>query len=114
MKNQAEKILELAELKGVSDNFFFANTFKNYLRQLKYLDELDATLEEDGVKVKKEYVKGRQNVYSHPALADFMRTNDSSCKSVSTMLKIIKQFGAEKDKEDDDALMDIINGDFDE
>ena len=109
MNKQAKEILKIAEDSGVKDNFFFANTFKNYLRQLDYLDQLHASLEEDGLKVTKEYVKGRQNLYSHPALSDFNRTNDSANKTVATLLKIIKAFG--ETKEDDyDPLMDIING----
>ena len=110
MDKRAKEILKMAELNGVKDNFFFENTFKNYLRQLEYLDELDASLKEDGVKVTKEYVKGRQNVYSHPALADFNRTNDSANKSVSTLIKIIKSFGNGADDDSDDPLASILNG----
>ena len=110
MEKQASEILKMAEAHGVKDNFFFANTFKNYLRQLDYLDELDKSLKEDGVKVTKEYVKGRQNVYSHPALSDFNRTNDSANKSVATLIKIIKAFGEGADDNESDPLMDIING----
>jgi len=114
MKKKAKEILELAEAAGVQDNFFFVNTFKNYLRQLDYLDELDKCLQDDGMSVTKEYVKGRKNIYAHPALNNFNRTNDSANKTVSTLLKIIKTFGAEQSKEDYDPLMEIINGDSDD
>ena len=110
MNKQAKEILKIAEAQGVKDNFFFVNTFKNYLRQLEYLDQLDKSLQEDGVKVTKEYVKGRKNLYSHPALSDFNRTNDSANKSVATLIKIIKAFGNGEEETETDPLLDILNG----
>ena len=109
VNKQAKEILKFAEENGVQDNFLFANTFKNYLRQLDILDQLSASLEEDGLNVKKEYVKGRQNLYTHPALPNFNNTMNSASKTVGTLLKIIKTFGETKEEEYD-PLMDIING----
>lgn len=72
-------------------------------------------MKEDGVLVTKEYVKGRKNLYSHPAVAEYNRTTDSANKTVSTLMKIIKSFNAEETSEDDaDPLMKLINGDDDE
>lgn len=107
--NKAEHILELAEEHGVQNNYFFTKTFKNYQFQLEILDKLEAAINEDGILVTKEYVKGRKNVYSHPAISDFNRTVDSSNKTVSTLMKIIKTFG-EGTGDEEDPLAELING----
>ena len=94
-----------------SKNFFFITAFKRYMVQLKILNELEATLKEDGMIVTKEYVKGRKNVYSHPAIQDFNRTTDSANKTVATLMKIIRNFnGDELPEDEEDPLMRIING----
>ena len=111
-KNYDDKsthIMELAEANGVSNNYFFIQTFKNYQFQLEILDKLEHAINDDGILVTKEYVKGRKNVYSHPAISDFNRTVDSSNKTVSTLMKIIKTFG-DGAAEEEDPLNDLING----
>ena len=111
INEQAEEILKIAETFGVSKNFFFITAFKRYMVQLKILNELEATLKEDGMIVTKEYVKGRKNVYSHPAIQDFNRTTDSANKTVATLIKIIRNFnGDELPEDEEDPLMRIING----
>lgn len=110
LREQAEEIKKIAEERGVQSNFFFMTTFDRYLVQLDILDNLKESIEEYGMTVKKEYVKGRKNVYSNPAIADFNRTTDSANKTVATLMRIIKNFGADEEKEETDPLMSIING----
>ncbi len=111
INEQAEEILKIAETFGVSKNFFFITAFKRYMVQLKILNELESTLKEDGMLVTKEYVKGRKNVYSHPAIQDFNRTTDSANKTVATLMKIIRNFNADEGAEvEEDPLLRIING----
>ena len=115
LNEQAKEILRIAEEAGVQSNFFFLTTFKRYQVQLNILNELEENMKEDGVLVTKEYVKGRKNLYSHPAVAEYNRTTDSANKTVSTLMKIIKSFNEEEASEDDaDPLMKLINGDDDE
>ena len=89
LNEQAQEILRIAEQHGVEQNFFFLTTFKRYQVQLQILNDLEKTIKEDGILVTKEYVKGRKNVYSHPAISDYNRTTDSANKNVSTLMKII-------------------------
>lgn len=111
VNEQAEEILQKAEAFGVDKNFFFITTFKRYMVQLKILNELEKSIKEDGVLVTKEYVKGRKNVYSHPAIQDFNRTTDSANKTVSTLMKIISRFSGDDDSgSDEDPLLQLING----
>jgi len=110
LNEQAQEIIRIAEEKGVQSNFFFLTTFKRYQVQLKILSELEAAMKEDGVLVTKEYVKGRANVYSHPAVNDYNRTTDSANKTVSTLMKIIRDFNVDDQAEDEDPLLKIIQG----
>jgi predicted secreted Zn-dependent protease len=86
---QAAKILEAAQKSGVEQNFLFVTTFKRYQVQLKMLSELEREIADSGTMVTKEYVKGRQNVYSHPAVTAYNRTADSANRTASTLMKII-------------------------
>lgn len=111
LNEQADEILQKAEAFGVDKNFFFITTFRRYMVQLKILNELEASIKNDGVLVTKEYVKGRKNVYSHPAIQDFNRTTDSANKTVSTLMKIISRFSGDDDSgSDEDPLLQLING----
>ena len=112
LNQQAQEIVRIAEESGVQSNFFFLTTFKRYQVQLSILAELEKSLKEDGMQVEKEYVKGRKNVYSNPAVADYNKTTDSANKTVATLMKILKNYGVSEEKEDadDDPLLRIING----
>ena len=110
MTEQAEEILKVAESYNVDKNFFFVTTFKRYMVQIKILNELELSIKEDGVLVTKEYVKGRKNVYSHPAIQDYNRTTDSANKTVATLMRIIKNFSGEDGETSADPLLEIING----
>ena len=109
LREQEKEIIKLAEENGVQSNYFFVTTFQRYLVQLKILDELEKSIKDDGILVEKEYVKGRKNVYSHPAISDYNRTTDSANKTVSTLMKIIKSFD-DGSSEEEDPLMAAING----
>ena len=110
LNEQAQEIIRIAEESGVQSNFFFLTTFKRYQVQLNILAELEKSLKDEGMIVSKEYVKGRKNLYSNPAVAEYNRTTDSANKTVSTLMKIIKNFNVEESTEDVDPLLKIING----
>ena len=110
LEQQAKEIIKLAEETGIQSNYFFVTTFDRYQTQLKILEELKKAIENEGLLVTKEYVKGRKNVYSNPAISDFNRTTDSANKTVATLMRIIKNFGNEADKAESDPLMEMING----
>lgn len=111
---QANEILKIAEARGVQTNFFFVTTFKRYLVQIKILDDLNENIKNEGLTVKKEYVKGRKNLYSNPAVAEFNKTTDSANKTVATLIKIIRGFNTGETTEEEDPLLKIINGGDDE
>ena len=111
LNKQANEILRIAEESGAQSNFFFVTTFKRYQVQLKILEDLEKSLKEHGMQVTKEYVKGRGNIYSNPAIADYNRTTDSANKTVATLMRILKNYGVDDGTQDEvDPLMSIING----
>lgn len=97
LQEQAEKILAQAEEKGVASNFFFVTTFKRYQVQMQILSELEKAIKEDGATVEKEYVKGRKNIYTNPAITEYNKTATASNGTVSTLINIIKSLSEEKE-----------------
>ena len=108
LQEQANEVLAKAEEKGVQTNFFFVTTFKRYQVQMKILSDLEKEINEIGATVSKEYVKGRKNLYTNPAVSEYNKTADSCHKTASTLMKIIKTLGVEN-ANDSDPLMDMLN-----
>lgn len=112
LQQQANEILQQAEQKGVSTNFFFVTTFKRYQVQMKIMAELEKAMAEDGAMVEKEYVKGRKNLYTNPAITEYNKTATAANGTVSTLLNIVKSVdlggGAASDPFAD--LLKEING----
>lgn len=112
LNEQAQEIIRIAEESGVQSNFFFITTFKRYQVQLNMLTELEKKMKDDGMLVTKEYVKGRKNLYSNPALKEYNTTTDSANRTVSTLMKIIKNYNVDDGEEEteEDPLLKAING----
>lgn len=110
LKKQAEEIIRIAKESGVQSNYFFMTTFERYQVQLEMLDKLKEQLKEEGLTVKKEYVKGRKNIYESPLLRSYNSTTDSANKTVATLMKIIRNFNVNDTSEEEDPLLAIING----
>jgi DNA helicase TIP49 (TBP-interacting protein) len=110
LNEQAEKILAIAEEYGVNSNFLFINTFKTYLVQIQILQDLEEAMKKDGAITTKEYVKGRENIYVHPAIKEYNNTVNSANKTVSTLMKIIKGSKEEDNGDEEDPLLRALNG----
>lgn len=112
LEAQANKILDIAEHYGAQGNFMFVTTFKRYLVQINILSELEKTISEDGMLVTKEYVKGRGNVYTHPAIGEYNKTATAANHTAQTLIRILKELAADRDEEGDDPLLKIMAGEF--
>ncbi len=109
LNEQAKEILRIAQEHGVEQNFFFITTFKRYQVQINILNELEKKINEDGALVTKEYVKGRENVYTHPAIGEYNKTSTSANQTVATLIKIIKSLrNDEGSVETDDELLQAL------
>ncbi len=90
LQEQANEILEQAQERGVSSNFFFVTTFKRYEVQMRILADLEEAIKEHGATVTKEYVKGRQNLVANPAITEYNKTATAANGTVATLINIIK------------------------
>jgi hypothetical protein len=109
LAEQAQEILRIAEQHGVEQNFFFITTFKRYQVQINILNDLEKSIKADGTLVTKEYVKGRGNVYTHPAITEYNRTSTAANQTVQTLMKIITTLRDEGDDSADE-LIAFIRG----
>ena len=96
LQEQVNSILEKAEQRGVSTNFFFTTTFKRYQVQMATLSKLEEAIRQEGPTVTKEYVRGRGNIYINPAVAAYNQTTIAANGTVATLIKIIEGFADEK------------------
>ncbi len=106
IQEQVNKILEQAQEKGVSTNFFFVTTFKRYQVQMRILSDLEKAIEEYGATVTKEYVKGRQNLTANPAITEYNKTSTAANGTVATLINIVKSLSDES--ESMDALAEFL------
>jgi hypothetical protein len=96
LQEQVDVLLERAEEKGVSQNFFFRTTFKRYQVQMRILSDLEKAIAEYGATVTKEYVKGRQNLVANPAITEYNKTATAANGTVSTLINIMKSLSEEE------------------
>ena len=109
LNEQAKEIIRIAEKYGVEQNFLFITTFKRYQVQLNILNELEKKIKEDGALVTKEYVKGRGNLYTHPAIGEYNKTSQGANNTVTTLIKILKGFSnGDEDGEGEDELLSAL------
>ena len=99
LQEQANEILRRATEKGVSGNFFFATTFKRYQVQMAILVSLEHEIKETGTTITKTYVKGRENLCTNPAIAEYNKTATAANSTVATLIQIIEKLSEEQVKE---------------
>lgn len=95
MQEQVDQILLEAENAGLRENFLFKTTFQRYLKLMNYLRQLEMAIEKEGVCVEKQYVKGRPNIYTNPALTSYNTTVASANATVKTLVHIVDAFKGE-------------------
>ena len=112
LEQQAQKILEIAKTYGVESNYLFSTTFDRYQTQLRILSSLKEQIETGGTECKKEYVKGRVNVYAAPAVKEYNAMCSAADRTVKTLMAIIKAF-KKSDKDAEDPLLSALKGNRD-
>lgn len=114
LNEQAQEILRIAAQHGVEQNFFFITTFKRYQVQIQILNDLEKTIKAEGNTVTKEYVKGRKNVYTHPAISEYNKTSTAANQTVQTLMKIVTTMRDDDDTDGEggggDELMAFLRG----
>lgn len=111
LQEQADEILRIAEEYGVEQNFFFLTTFKRYQVQINILTSLEKKIKEDGALVTKEYVKGRENIYTHPAISEYNKTATAANQTVTTLMKIVTTLRDDAENNAGSEIVAFLRGD---
>jgi hypothetical protein len=101
---QAREILERATAKGVEHSFMFVTAFKRYQELISHLQKLQESIKEDGMLVKKEYVKGRANIYVNPAVNAYNATSAAADRTAQLLMRYIVQPLKDENEDDGDAF----------
>lgn len=64
------------------------------------LKNLENEIKRYGTTVKKEYVKGRENLVANPAITEYNKTATAANGTVSTLINILKTLSNEADSVD--------------
>lgn len=101
MNEQAKVILEKAREKGIEHTFMFTTTFQRYVELISRLAELQRAIKRDGCLVTKEYVKGRGNIYVHPAINAYNATAAQANNTATILMRFIVQPLSDSDDKDE-------------
>lgn len=82
VKDLAKGILEEATKIGLDKDSSFLTSYHLLEVQIEMLDALEKSFREDGATTTKEYVKGRENIYVHPAVDKYTKTSDSAFNKI--------------------------------
>ena len=63
------------------------------------LYRLEKEINETGTTITKTYVKGRENLCTNPAIAEYNKTSTAANSTVSTLIQIIEKLSEEQVKE---------------
>ena len=104
IKETAKDILKEATDRGLNDDASFMTSYHLLEVQIEMLDELEKSFKEDGATTTKEYVKGRENIYIHPAVDKYTKTSDSAFNKILKLREMINKEVNDNDEFDDDEL----------
>lgn len=91
IKELAKGILAEAVKNGFDDNPSFLTSYHLLEVQIEMLDELEKAFKEDGTTITKEYVKGRENIYIHPAVDKYTKTSDSAFNKILKLKEMMEK-----------------------
>lgn len=92
LEHLRDALLDEAELKGVSENYFFKTTFERYEMQLEIMKRLKEEIENSKLIVTKKYGT-KENEYINPAITEYNKTASVANGTVTTLVKILSNSG---------------------
>lgn len=113
LEEKGKKILEAAKKFEFEDNYFFVSTFRRYQTQLKILSQLKAEIDNGETLIKKEYVKGRENLCINPCITEYNKTVTAANQTALTLVKLLetaKENSDSGDNDDTDPLEKLLGG----
>ena len=104
VKDLAKGILEEAKENGLGQDASFLTSYHLLEVQIEMLDALEKSFKEDGATTTKEYVKGRENIYVHPAVDKYTKTSDSAFNKIVKLKEMIDKSTNPEGEFDPDSL----------
>ena len=96
-----DEIKTFATENGVEDCYLLKTTLSRYEEQTKIADMLKRCIDEHGEYLKKEYVKGRENLVLNPAIGEYNRTSNAINQTGNALIKIITAIQKETEEIED-------------
>lgn len=90
VKEMAKGIYDQAQKCGLEKDACFQTSYHLLEVQIEMLDALEKSFKEDGATTTKEYVKGRENIYVHPAVDKYTKTSDSAFNKILKIKEMIE------------------------
>ena len=100
------KLLKFGKAFDVDKDEDFKAAAMTYAEEAELIAKMRTALEEDGMTVTKEYVKGRENVCIHPLVQEIPKHVDCANRTLGIMGDIIVKRG-KKRVEGEDALSEF-------
>ena len=100
------KLLAFGKIFEVDKDEDYKAAAMTYAEEVKLIAQMRTQLEEDGMTVEKEYVKGRANVCVHPLVQEIPKHVDSANRTLSLINDIIVKRGKAR-PEGSDALSEF-------
>ena len=100
------KLLKFGKIFEVDRDEDFKAAAMTYAEEAELIAKMRSQLEDDGMTVEKEYVKGRQNVCIHPLVQEIPKHVDCANRTLGILGDIIVKRGKKK-PESDDALAEF-------
>ena len=75
------------------------NDYINSEDVIENVYELENEIQRTGATITKTYVKGRENLCTNPAIAEYNKTSTAANSTVSTLIQIIEKLSEEQVKE---------------
>lgn len=101
------KLLKFGKLFEVDKDEDYKSAAMTYAEEVELIARMRTQLEEDGMTVEKEYVKGRQNVCVHPLIQEIPKHVDCANRTLGIMGDIIVKRGKKKPEDEVDGLSEF-------
>lgn len=103
-----EGILNIAKERNVEEDALFIQCLKNYEVVELAIGKIYEIINSDEVLISKEYVKGRENVYIHPALKELSKLLDSANKTIDKIYLTIEKASGTPYNNDVNEILDFL------
>ena len=101
-------ILKLAKERGVEKDALFIQCLKNFEVVELAIGKIYEIINSDEVLISKEYVKGRENIYIHPALKELSKLMDSANKTIDKMYLTIEKASGSPYNNDENEIISFL------